>query len=178
MLKRKSKISKKEYRCSKCGKLHYELPALGFKSPYYYDVLSDADKKQLAVLSDDFCIISYPDQTDRFIRTVLTIPIINSCEKLDYGIWVSVGEKSFNDYKENFQNEASEPIYFGMICNEIKDYDESTLGIHVNVQVRSGGIRPEIIPHQSEHKLKSDWENGILLEEAESRINNILNNVG
>jgi len=31
-------------------------------------------------------------------------------------------------------------------------------------------MRPELIPHQSEHKLISDWENGITIEEAEKRI--------
>jgi len=65
-----------------------------------------------------------------------------------------------------------------MICNEIKDYNKTTLGLHANVQVRKGGIRPEILPHQTEHQLFKDWEEGIKLEEAEKRIEKAINNAG
>ena len=57
-----------------------------------------------------------------------------------------------------------------MISNEIPDYKESILGLHVNVITRSGGIRPEIIPHQNEHNLITDWEKGIRIKEAEKRL--------
>ena len=86
--------------------------------------------------------------------------------------------REFWDYQKNFKNETIEPIYFGMICNEIKDYRETTLGLHVNVQVRKGGIRPEILPHQAEHQLIKDLENGITFEEAKKRIEKAINNVG
>jgi len=57
-----------------------------------------------------------------------------------------------------------------MISNDILDYDESTLGLPVNVNTRKGGIRPEIIPHQNEHKLIADWEKGITVADAEKRV--------
>ena len=178
MLWRKQKKSSKEYMCSSCGQIHQELPALGFMTPFHYDVLSENDKNETAELSDDFCIIRHPEQTDRFIRTVLSFAVHNTCETLDYGIWVSLSEESFNEYQENFKSETSEQTYFGMICNEITDYHETTLGLHVNVQVRKAGIRPEILPHQTEHQLIIDWENGITFEEAEKRILKAMNNVG
>ena len=178
MLWRKKKISSKQYRCSTCGQIHKEIPALGFMTPDNYDTLSEKDKTDLAEISEDFCVISYPDQTDRFIRTVLSISIHGTCETLDYGIWVSVSKESFEDYQENFKSETSEPIYFGRICNKIRDYSETTKGLHVNVQVRKGGIRPEILLHQTEHQLIKDWETGITIEEAEKRIEKAINNVG
>ena len=178
MLWRKKKISSKEYRCSSCGKIHREIPALSFITPDNYDTLYEKDKAELAEISTDFCIIRHPEQTDRFIRTVLSIPIHGTCVTLDYGVWVSLSKESFEDYQENFKSETSEPIYFGMICNQIRDYSESTEGLHVNVQVRNGGIRPEILPHQTEHQLIKDWEEGISLEEAEKRIEKAMNNVG
>ena len=58
------------------------------------------------------------------------------------------------------------------------NYSETTLGLHANVQVRTGGLRPEILPHQTEHQLIKDWENGIALEEAEKRIETAINNAG
>jgi len=178
MLWRKKKNLSKEYTCSSCGQIHKELPALGFMTPFHFDMLSEKDKDETAELSEDFCIIRHPEQTDRFIRTVLSIPIHDTCENLDYGIWVSLSEESFEDYQENFKNETIEPIYFGMICNEIKDYRETTLGLHANVQVRKGGRRPETLPHQAEHQIIRDWESGITFEEAEKRIEKAINNVG
>jgi len=176
--KRKNNKESKEFKCATCGKIHDELPALGFKTPFHYDILTLEEKTELAEISDEFCIIRHDDQTDRFIRTVLTIEIKDTCENLDYGIWVSVSEKSFEEYKADFKKELDEKTYFGMISNEISDYEESTLGLHVNVNTRNGGIRPEIIPHQNEHKLISDWENGISLSEAEKRIERMIENVG
>lgn len=96
--------------------------------------------------------------------------INDACEDLDYGIWVSLSKKSFDEYKAEFKNNVDGKTYFGMICNEIPDYKESTLGLQVNVNTQSAGIRPEIIPHQNEHKLILDWENGITIEEAVKRV--------
>lgn len=166
------------YKCSSCGDTHDELPALGFKTPFHYDTLSAKDKNEIAEISDDFCVIHHPEQTDRFIRTVLTININDACENLEYGIWVSLSEKNFDDYESNYKMDSEEKTYFGIICNEIPDYEETTIGLHVNVNTRNGGIRPEIIPHESEHQLIRDWENGITIKKALSRIEKMNKNVG
>lgn len=162
-----------KYNCSTCGEFHDELPAIGFKTPYYFDILSAEDKINIAEVSSDFCVITHPEQTDRFIRGVLTIQINDACENLDYGIWVSLSEQSFNDYRDNYDLDYPGKIYFGTICNEIGGY-ESTLGLHVNVTTMSKGIRPEITPHQSEHQLVEDWEKGISISEAERRISEMI----
>lgn len=175
MLWKKQKVQ--EFRCERCGEIHDGLPALGFDTPFQYAILNDQDKEEIAEISSDFCIIRHPEQTDRFIRAVMTIQINDACEDLDYGIWVSLSEKSFNNYEENFKKEAEEKTYFGRICNKILDYEESTLGLHVNVNTRNGGIRPEIIPHQSEHQLVIDWENGISIKEAKKRIKRAMKNI-
>ena len=168
IFKKKQKPNK--LRCSSCGEIHDELPALAFTTPFYYETLNEKDKEEMAEISSDFCKISHEDQTDMFIRTTLKMQVNDACEDLDYGIWVSLSEKSFNEYKTEFKNNIEGKTYFGMISNEIPDYEESTLGIHVNVSTKSGGIRPEIIPHQNEHKLVLDWKNGISIMEAEKRV--------
>ncbi|WP_394975161.1 DUF2199 domain-containing protein [uncultured Croceitalea sp.] len=71
LFKRKPKSAK--FKCSTCGEIHDELPALGFISPFYYDILNKKDKKEIAELSSDFCVITHEDQTDRFIRTTLEV---------------------------------------------------------------------------------------------------------
>ncbi|WP_159017778.1 DUF2199 domain-containing protein [Algibacter sp. L3A6] len=178
MFWKKKKNKSTEFRCSTCGEVHDELPALGFKTPFHYDILNDKEKTEIVEIDDDFCVIKHPDQTDRFIRTTLRMQINDACEDLDYGIWVSLSEKSFNEYKSEFKDNTDGKTYYGTICNEIPDYEESTLGLHVNVVTKSNGIRPEIIPHKSEHKLISDWKKGILIEDAKNRVEKTIKNVG
>jgi hypothetical protein len=170
--------NRKKYKCPNCDEVHDELPALAFKTPYHYDIHPNDKKKTIAEISSDFCVINHPEQTDRFIRTTMTIKVNDACEDLNYGIWVSLSKKSFDDYDENFKNDCDSKTYFGMICNEIRDYKESTLGLHVNVVTRNGGIRPEIIPHKADHELINDWENGISIKEAEIRVDKLLERLG
>lgn len=164
----------KQFKCSICGKVHEELPSIGFKTPFHYDILSEKDKNEIAEVSDDFCVIEHLEQTDRFVRTVLNLKTDIPSQDLVYGVWVSLSEKNFNEYKSNFKIQSKEKTYFGIICNEIADYEESTIGLHVNVLTRLDDLRPEIIPHKFEHKLVTDWENGITFHEANSRVENIL----
>lgn len=177
MFWKKSK-KRKEYKCPSCGEIHDSLPALAFKAPDYYCFLSDEEKENIAELSNDFCIIRHPEQTDRFIRTTMTMQVMDACDDLDYGLWVSVSEKTFNEYKAEFKKNVEGKTYFGRICNEIQDYKDTTLGLHVNIVTRANGIRPEIIPHQTDHYLVSDWENGISISEAEKRVAEMVNNAG
>jgi hypothetical protein len=84
-----------KYTCSNCGKEHEEWPALTYISSTNYDTLSEEDKQNIAELTSNFCIITHPDQTDRFIRCTLTQKLIDHCEDLEYGLWVSLSEKEF-----------------------------------------------------------------------------------
>jgi hypothetical protein len=163
-----------KYTCNNCGKEHKEWPALTYISPTNYDTLSEEDKQNIAELTSDFCIITHPDQTDRFIRCTLTQKVIDHCEDLEYGLWVSLSEKSFNDYSENFINENHEAKYFGWLCNDLPDY-EFPESIPTTVFTRTGGSRPYIVPHENfDHPFVKDFYNGITKAEAERRINEMM----
>ncbi|HXS54493.1 MAG TPA: DUF2199 domain-containing protein [Hanamia sp.] len=159
------------FNCSVCGQVHEGFPALGFDAPYFYHNLSDIEKQEIAELSDDFCIIRYPNQTDHFIRVVLNQKIIDFPETLQYGVWVSLSEKSFNDYKEHYNSTDHLTTYFGYLCNQLPDY-ENTLSIRTNVQTAADNNRPEIFPHddQIDNPFVRDYFEGISREEAERRI--------
>lgn len=86
------------YQCLNCGEYHDEWPSIGYNEPFYYSILSDEDKKNIAKIDDDFCVIKHDDQTDYFIRVVLKLEVTDNCQSLDYGVWVSLSEKSFTDY--------------------------------------------------------------------------------
>ena len=165
----------KKYICSCCGKEHEEWPALVYVTPTNYDTLSEDDKKNIAELNTDFCVIAHSEQTDRFIRCTLTQKVIDYCEDLEYGLWVSLSEKSFQDYSDNFKNENHDAKYFGWLSNNLPDYDFSDGSIPTTVFTKTDNNRPEIVPHQGfEHPFVIDYNNGTSKIEAERRIKEML----
>lgn len=170
------KHSQVKFVCSSCGKEHDNWPALGYDSPA--SNLNEEERDKIEMLTSDCCVIKYDDQTDRFIRGVLKIPVNNSCQDLEYGIWVSLSEKSFDDYQANYNNNNSEGGYFGWIFNDIEGYS-GTLLVPSDVCLQLDGLRPLIVPHQScEHPLVYDYYNGISIAEAENRINAVIQKSG
>lgn len=162
------------YTCPTCGELHNDWPALAFSSPLHYDELNDHDKENTATLDSDFCVIEDGETTDRFIRCTLSQTINDHCEDLQYGLWVSLSEKSFQDYEDNYNNENHEVSYFGWLCNNIPGYG-STLSIPTTVYTQKGNSRPEIVPHNDfDHAFVKDYYNGISKEEAEKRIKEMI----
>ncbi|WP_103072305.1 DUF2199 domain-containing protein [Aquimarina sediminis] len=174
--KRKKKKST-GLKCSECGQVHSEWPALTFKSPSNYHNLSDNEKLDMGKLDSDFCEIHYEDQVDRFIRVTLTQKVNDACEILEYGLWVSLSEKSYSDYKENYNNTNHETGYFGWLCNTIPEYRD-TSSIPCDVMTKRGNNRPEIFPHKDvDHPFVRDYYHGISKEEAENRINEMIKNI-
>jgi len=164
------------YNCGTCGKMHEDWPALCFKAPDNYVQLSKEDKeKYVTTINDDLCVIKYKDQTDRFIRCVLFQQIKDHEHDLEYGVWVSLSEKSFNDYTANYYEEEHEAVYFAYLCNQFPEYGPMT-GIKANVMVPKGSSRPEVIPHdnQIDSEFVRDYYEGITIEEAERRIGHLL----
>ena len=165
-----------QYTCTNCGKIHDEWPAIGFDAPDNYGELSESDR-QICVkeLSDDFCVIEYENQTDLFIRCVLLQEVKDYCEELQYGVWVSLSEKSFEDYNDSFLSEEQNATYFGYLCTLPPEY-EYTRPIKTNVITRSGRNRPEIVPHKDQMDIPfvRDYYEGISKDEAERRINRVM----
>jgi len=166
-----------KFKCHNCGKEHQDFPALIFSSPSPYLGLTEKEKQTIARISSDFCVIEYDDQTDRFVRVVLKQKINDSCQFLEYGVWVSLSEQSFEDYKNNFKNDMHVMTYFGWLCNHIPDYP-NTMNLKANVITQSENQRPII-----ELQKDNDWENdfvkdyfeGITEEEAVRRIKDMMN---
>ena len=168
-------MNKTTYTCTACGKEHEVWPALAYSSPSAYHNLSEEEQQQIAKLDPDFCVINYPDQTDRFIRVTYTQKVIDHCETLEYGLWVSLSEKSFQDYSDNYNNEEHEASYFGWLSNELPDYDFSNGSIPTTVYTRTNHYRPYIVPHEDyDHPFVHDYYNGITFAEAERRVRHLL----
>jgi hypothetical protein len=166
-----------KYKCPNCGEVHEEWPALAFDSPAPYHDLPEDMQEEIAELTSDFCIIRHPDQTDRFIRGTLTITVNDHCEDLEYGVWVSLSEKSFEDYSANYNKPNPQATYFGWLNNNIPLYPD-TENIPTTVFTRTDGQRPEIVPHEDfDHPLVHDYYHGITKTEAERRIADMISGI-
>lgn len=165
---------KPQYKCESCGKVHEDWPSLAYNEPSYYSMLDENEKKDKAKLSSDFCVIIDEKQTDRFIRGTLFQKVNDECQELHYGPWISLSEKSFEDYRDNYHNENHEVVYFGWLSNNLEGYTD-TLSVPCDVVTKKGNARPEIIPHGSfDHELVVDYYNGISKTEAEFRIDSMI----
>ena len=164
------KKQKKKFVCEECGQEHSDWPALTFTSPTYYYFLPEEVKNQCAELSNDFCKVSDEGQTYYFIRVVYNQFVVDSEENLQYGLWTSLSEKSYEDYKANFKNENHITTYFGWLSSDLPGYDNST---HIGLEVRTkpGNERPEIVPDPKiDHPIVHDYYNGITAHEAQRRV--------
>jgi len=114
-------------------------------------------------------------QTHTDWPATLTQKLNDACETLEYGLWVSLSERSYEDYKENFNNQNHETGYFGWLCSNIPQYGETT-SIPCDVVTKTGNSRPEIFPHQDfDYPFVKDYYQGISKQEAENRIQEMLN---
>lgn len=176
MFWKKKKQENNEFKCSICNEVHEEWPALAFVSPFHYNQLSKDEKDESGFLNSDFCEITYKDQVDRFIRVVLYQEVNGYSEKLNYGLWVSLSKKSFEDYKENYDDPNQEAMYFGWMASWLPEYNDMTQ-IPMNVYCK-GDNRPEVIPHNDhDHPFVHDYLNGISKEEAEKRIHDMMRTI-
>ncbi len=160
------------HTCPQCGKDHEELPAMTFLTPASYYWLSKEEKQTIATITQDTCIIRNEDQTDYFIRAVMPMHLTDACHSFNYGVWVSLSEKSFNDYQtRDFDAEPEDIIYFGWLCNIPSQY-EDTESIGTNVVVSNNKQRPIVYPHREQMHLPlvRDVYEGITLAEAKSRV--------
>lgn len=161
-----------EFVCTKCGKVHGGWPAIGYSAPHpYYTLSADEKDKFVREINDDFCVIEYEHQTDRFIRAVLFQKVNDYCEDLQYGVWVSLSAKNYENYKQNFFSEDQQGVYFGYLSSHLSGY-EPLMTIKTNVMLRPGRERPEVIPHEDQMDIEfvRDYYNGIDKEEAEQRL--------
>ncbi|KAA1245785.1 DUF2199 domain-containing protein [Aquimarina sp. RZ0] len=177
MFWKKKKNNTGKFKCSECGEVHENWPALAYKTPTPFHNLSESEKETIGRIDSDFCVIKHEDQTDRFIRVVLKQEVNDYDDILEYGLWVSLSEQSFTDYSENFSNENHETQYFGWLCSDLPDYDNS-VSIPTTVVTKTGNEKPEIFPHKDfDHQFVKDYYNGISKQEAERRIHQMMKNI-
>jgi hypothetical protein len=154
-------MSALSFACSRCGKRHEGLPALGFGAPAYWDEglrETDPDKNRL---ESDICIIQ---GTNFFIRGLLEVPVKGTDAVLVWNLWVTQSEANFHDYVDSLPKSPAR-VTFGYLANRLPGYADS-LNLPTQVHWRPEGLRPWIELPPKPHPLCRDWLDGIAPERA------------
>ena len=163
------------YTCSKCGEEHEGWPALTFKAPDFYVQLGKEEREK-AYFTPDLCVVQHGDQTDRFIRCVMHQKVNEHCQDLEYGLWVSVSEKSYEDYVKNFNNASHKTQYFGWLSNWFPEYEKFVwIKMHIAVD-NANNQRPKAfvqIVNDPGIPLVRDYFQGISKEAAQARMDRL-----
>ena len=139
------------FKCHTCGEIHEGSPSFAYDAPWHYAGLTD-EQLERAWLTEDLCEIAHDQGVDRFIRTVLEIPIHGVEEPFVWGVWVSLSEQSYRRYLETRDDADPKESWFGWFCNRLPYYPD-TINLKVRVRPRSGGNRPYLELERSGHPL-------------------------
>jgi hypothetical protein len=153
------------YRCTQCEKVHEGLPAIAYDAPLHYYELSEDERVNKAVLTDDLCGIGGEQW---FVRAVLEIPVIGHAEKLEWGVWGSLSEANFRRYRDSFDDSHQSRIgpMFSWFSSRLPGYPD-TLNLRCRIVPRDARQRPLVEFHPDDgHALVLDQRNGISLERA------------
>ncbi len=156
--------SRFRYKCSSCNEMHEGLPDVTFGRPDAYDILSEEERIERALLNDDFCII---DGNRYFLRCIAEAPIQGFSERFGWGLWCEVPWTGFKKVWEaySYEDAPQEFEISGHIANRLQHYPD-TLGISCQVKLLDDDMRPHAIITDLDHLLGQHQAEGLTLDEA------------
>jgi hypothetical protein len=152
-----------QFQCAQCGERHEGEPSIGFKVPDYLLGIPASEREARAWWNDDLCVI---DSKYFFARACLEVPILGTPEPFLWGIWVSLSERSFEDYRTKLVSGEAGGPYFSWIANCLPGYP-SPEGLKARTYPQPGTDRPLVAIEESEHPLAVDFHRGISVERAQ-----------
>lgn len=154
------------YKCECCDKIYDSLPlCIGYDKPSIYFSIPEEEREQRIRLDKSWCVV---DEEHFFHRGNLVIPIIDSEESLEFGVWTSISADNFKKRMDLWDNpaRANEEPYFGWLSSNIAGYDD-TLNIKTIAQENEDiDAIPNIYVIEEDHPLAIDQENGITMDKA------------
>lgn len=151
------------FHCRSCGQFHHELP-MSYRAPapiYYYQV-DETERSTRCELSEEHCVI---DGQHFFLRGCLEIPVVDSDQLFEWGVWCSLSPESYQKVVDSWNSEDRielEPL-FGWLSTSIPFYDD-TINLKSLVHIRSVGIRPFVELEPTDHPLAVEQRQGITLD--------------
>lgn len=161
------------YTCSRCGEVHDGLPfSYGADAPAYWYAIPEAERDGRAVLNDDLCAI---DEEFFFIRARLLIPVHHGPCDFEWGVWVSLSERSFRRTIERWKEPGRErdAPSFGWLSTELPLYP-STLRLKTMIHTQPIGERPLVELEATDHPLAVEQREGIALRRVQDIAEHLL----
>jgi hypothetical protein len=125
-----------------------------------------AERDARAVVSSDLCIL---DDERYFIRCVMTVPVLDCDDTIDYGPWVEIESQDFGRYAVHF-NGGGHPSWVaaeGYLANAFPAHAHTTLGLNCMVRVASDkSQRPTVEILDDSHPLQAEQVTGVPLPRA------------
>jgi hypothetical protein len=147
------------FDCGGCGERHPGLPlAYGTDAPAYWDERWARDPD--SVLDQEVCVVGGEHY---FLRGRIVLPVLDTGEEFEWGVWVSLSETSFARVAELWDDPArvDAPPYFGWLSTELPLYQPSTLNLKTMVHSQPVGVRPTIEVEPTDHPLAVEQRTGI-----------------
>jgi len=151
------------FTCSRCGQAHEGPPlAYGADYPEAWAEVPEAQRRRRVVMSEEQCII---DRQDFYVRARLVIPVTDGPEPFEWGVWVSLGQKSFMRMAELWSTPGreSEPPYPGWLQTALPCYPP-TVSLKGMIRTRPVGERPTLELDPTDHPLVREQQSGITME--------------
>ncbi|MEY9887562.1 hypothetical protein ABIA35_004106 [Catenulispora sp. MAP12-49] len=160
------------FTCRCCGERHEELPrSFHAEAPaYWFPELAEDESSEL---TPELCIIK---GEHFFIRGLVQLPILDSGDVFDWGVWVSLSRDSFQRVLDLWETEGreAEPPYFGWFSTELSRYSPSTMNLKTHVHTRPVGKRPLIELEATDHPLAVEQRTGITMDRVRQIAEEIL----
>ena len=146
-------------RCKTCGKEIDEIPAFATDRPAQYWDVPEEKRENDIFLTSDSCVIA---NRFFFVRGCIEIPVLDTDDHLEWGVWVSLKEENFFVWQDNYEVAKRSHLgpFFGWLCTALPGYP-STLNMKTMVHLRDDGIRPYIELEPSDHPLAREQHDGI-----------------
>lgn len=148
------------WTCSRCGQEH-EGPALAYGADYpeAWAAVPEAQRRRRVVMSAEQCII---DRQDFYVRARLVLPVVDGPEPFEWGVWVSLGQKSFLRMAEVYATPGRErePPYPAWLQTELPGYPP-TLDLKGWLETRPVGERPTFALETTDHPLCRQQRDGV-----------------
>jgi hypothetical protein len=133
----------------------------GFEAPASWWGLPEDERKSRSELSSDQCII---DGNDYFLKGLIEIPVIDTADRFNWTVWVSVSEASFQRASRLWREAGreTEPPFFAWLNTALPMYRD-TINLKTMVHTRPVGRRPLIELEPTDHPLAVDQRDGVTL---------------
>jgi hypothetical protein len=166
-----------KFTCELCNAEHdIEDISFGAKAPDPWLSLSE-DERADSELSPDLCLIRSEDETHRFVRACIFLPIAGTDREFSWGVWVSLSQASFEEYVEHWEDKKRPALgpYFGRLCTQLPFYPDTT-SLNSMVLLSEVGTRPHVELEPSDHLLSVHQREGIPLPELQRMIRELVHN--